>query len=238
MSDAVVFDFDGTLVDSYSRRGNAHEEVRDILAGFLEQNGRDVDRKALLERIVDAERASKETREWDRDEWWQTILTEYGIESPPEAVLQLATVRYWETTRTETETVPGTPAMLERLSSDGVPVGLISDTDGLDRMKNRRIAHSDLAEYFDAVVVAGEDTPRPKPDTTPFTLIASKLDISPESCLYVGDNPTTDVDGASAVGMTTVLITDPEKPAAPTEPNYTVPAAEEIPETVFSIVES
>lgn len=237
MIEAVVFDFDGTLVDSYSRRPRAHERVRNVLLGYLERNGRAADDGDVLERISEAEQRSLETGQWDRDEWWRTILAEYGIDSPPEEVVRRATMVYWETTLEESEVFPGVESMLGRLSSDGVPIGVISDTDGLEGMKDRRIAECDISEYFDAVVVAGEDTPDPKPDTEPFTLIASRLGIDPENCLYVGDNPHTDVEGAREVGMTTVLVDGGDASDAPVEPHYVVDAPESLPETVFDILD-
>lgn len=45
-----------------------------------------------------------------------------------------------------------------------------------------------------------------KPDEGFFRVALSKAECAPEEVLFVGDSPTHDVAGASAVGMTTVLI--------------------------------
>lgn len=237
MCRAVVFDFDGTLVDSYSRRNEAHEAVRDVLVEFLTRKGIPVSERAVLEEITDAERTAGRTRDWDRDEWWVTILAEHGVTDPPAQVVRRATHEYWETTLAKTTTYPGVASMLERLARADVPIGLISDTDGLEGMKDRRLAKSGIAEYFDAVVVAGEETAEPKPSVEPFERVAAELNVPPTDCLYVGDNPHTDVAGARETGMTTVLVTWESALEGAAEPDHVVDEdVDAVAELVFSLL--
>ena len=236
MCRAVVFDFDGTLVDSYSRRNESHEAVRDVLVEFLSRKRLSVSEQAVLEKITDAERTATRTRNWDRDEWWETILAEYGVSEPPAQVVRRATHEYWETTLAKTTVYPGVEPMLERLARADVPIGLISDTDGLEGMKERRLAKSGLAEYFDAVVVAGEETTEPKPSVEPFERVTTELNVSPTDCLYVGDNPYTDITGARETGMTTVLVTWESSLEGAAEPDHVVDEdVDALAELVFSL---
>jgi putative hydrolase of the HAD superfamily len=88
----------------------------------------------------------------------------------------------------------------------GLKIGVVSDSDGTPGMKRKRIRLVPFHNLFEAVVVAGEDTPRVKPGHESFRLIAKRLRLQPESCIYVADNPRTDIAGARAVGMSTVIV--------------------------------
>lgn len=63
----------------------------------------------------------------------------------------------------------------------------------------RRLGLADLA----ASVVSGDQLPQRKPHPAPLLLAARELGLSPERCLYVGDAPR-DIEAGRAAGMTTV----------------------------------
>jgi putative hydrolase of the HAD superfamily len=73
-------------------------------------------------------------------------------------------------------------------------------------MKMRRIRRQPFLKYLETIVVAGEDTPNVKPSRVPFTLVAKQLGLQPRNCVYIGDNPNTDIKGAKAVGMMMILV--------------------------------
>jgi putative hydrolase of the HAD superfamily len=83
---------------------------------------------------------------------------------------------------------------------------MVSDSDGTPGMKRKRIRQVPFLNLLEAIVVAGEDTPRVKPGHESFLLIAKRLRVQPESSIYVGDNPRTDIEGAKAVGMISVIV--------------------------------
>jgi HAD superfamily hydrolase (TIGR01662 family) len=238
MDVAVVFDFDGTLADSYSRRDQAHERVSEYLSTLLDDYGYVAHSEDLFDDIAEAEKESMSESKWDRDQWWMDILTNYGFRDPPADRIREATEIYWDKTIEETDIYPGVEKMLDRLHSAAVPVGLISDTDGLDGMKNRRITQSGLSEYFDTVVVAGEDTAEPKPSPEPFRRVASQLDVDPGTCLYVGDNPNTDITGAREVGMTTVLLTHGDDLKIGPDPDHCARNVDELSEFINEKLEA
>lgn len=45
-----------------------------------------------------------------------------------------------------------------------------------------------------------------KPDPRIFEMALKKLGLNPEECIYVGDHPINDIQGASKVGMETIWI--------------------------------
>ena len=62
-----------------------------------------------------------------------------------------------------------------------------------------------LNDYFDFFVNAADVMAR-KPDRRIFSHFCEQLDILPEQCLYVGDDPVYDVVGARESGMQTVWV--------------------------------
>jgi putative hydrolase of the HAD superfamily len=95
---------------------------------------------------------------------------------------------------------------LRHLRSLGFKLALVTDTDGTPGLKRTRISSMPILRFFDSVVVAGEDTLRPKPDPEPFLLAASQLGVGPSECVVVGDKPYTDIRGGKAAGMLTVRV--------------------------------
>ena len=83
---------------------------------------------------------------------------------------------------------------------------MVSDSDGTPRMKMKRIRQQPFLKSLEAIVVAGEDTPSVKPSREPFKLVAERLGLQPRNCVYIGDNPNTDIEGAKGVGMMMILV--------------------------------
>jgi len=73
-------------------------------------------------------------------------------------------------------------------------------------MKMKRIRRQPFLKYLETIVVAGEDTPNVKPSRRPFVLVADQLGLQPRNCVYIGDNPNTDIQGAKGVGMMMILL--------------------------------
>ena len=56
------------------------------------------------------------------------------------------------------------------------------------------------------VVLGSEEAGALKPDSTPFTQLAERLELKPEEILYVGNNHKYDIEGASKIGMKTAWL--------------------------------
>jgi putative hydrolase of the HAD superfamily len=123
-------------------------------------------------------------------------------------------------------------SVLEGLRA-GYKLGLVSDSDGTPGMKRKRIRRVLFHNLFQAIVVSGEDTPRVKPGHESFTLIAKKLRVQPKESIYIGDNPRTDIAGAKAVGMISVIVNRRGNRGG--DPDYRVPNLRAVPRLVRSI---
>jgi putative hydrolase of the HAD superfamily len=84
-------------------------------------------------------------------------------------------------------------------------IGLVSD--GYLQVQQRKWAALGLDPFFDAVVFSDSlGRENWKPSTAPFKLVLERLNIAPESSVYIGDNPRKDFFGARQLGMSTIWV--------------------------------
>lgn len=203
---AVIFDFDETLTDPLPGIKSAHGAVVDRLHGHLVEKGKDVGKEKIMSALHKIEREYSLARNYNRDEWWEKLLVGLGDEPPSPDFSREVTGLYWRKIAEDNLPYPDAEPLLEHLKKKGYRLGLVTDTDGTPGIKWGRLKDVPLMRFFDAVVIAGEDTPRSKPDAGPFLLAAGKLGVKPGECLMVGDKPFTDVRGGNAAGMRTVHL--------------------------------
>jgi HAD superfamily hydrolase (TIGR01509 family) len=114
-----------------------------------------------------------------------------------------------------------TLAALERL---GVPTAVLSNGwNPLQVTKARRAG-------FPGPVLASASLGVQKPDPLAFMALADELDLPPDRCLYIGDDPRTDVAGALACGFQAVWL-DHEGKSYPGDlpaPTHVVHGLEEV----------
>lgn len=209
---AAIFDFDGTLVESHPRRNVAHSKVCEVLLKHLNSKG-SIIREVLSNLISQMEIEMNQKHIYDRDIWWKDAVKRYfskDISISESTLLELTNI-YWQTVIDESLVFPGVEHLLQSLKQKQILLGIISDTDGLKGMKAKRITESGLREFFDQILVPGEDTPETKPSKQPFVKICELLGVAPENCVHIGDNPKTDISGARELGMKTIILIPDKK---------------------------
>jgi HAD superfamily hydrolase (TIGR01509 family) len=175
---AVLFDWDGTLVDSAQRTYRCYVGV---FSGF----GIAYDHAAF-------------ERTYSPD--WYRTYEDVGL---PRELWKEADARWLSCYETEaSRLVQGALETLERLRSRGLRQGLVSSGDGT-RVR-REVAALGLERFFGAVVCGGE-TARRKPDPEPLLLALERLGLPPAETAYVGDSPE-DVAMAKAAGAFAVGV--------------------------------
>lgn len=79
---------------------------------------------------------------------------------------------------------------------------------------NIHLKRQPLAAYFPVAIAAGELL-APKPDHTPFLTALSKLNVSPEYAMHVGDSWAEDILPAQQLGMHAVWVSNDTDQALP-----------------------
>jgi HAD superfamily hydrolase (TIGR01549 family) len=202
----IIFDFDGTLIDSYTNRDQAHKEASKLLMNYLDEQD-DLDQFKISKNILEYESNMSNNRISDRNIWWKEIAQRnFGSPRIPKKVLDNISRIYWEKINDTSFLYPEIKSVLSMLKDKGVLLGLLSDTDVLKGMKMKRIENSGLKEFFDSIVIAGEDTEHLKPNKEPFEKIVDLLGVDPENILNIGDNPAVDILGARKLGIKTIIL--------------------------------
>jgi phosphoglycolate phosphatase-like HAD superfamily hydrolase len=186
----VIFDLDGTLVDSVPIYFQIMEEMlaavglppasRPLVVAFMNRG------PAALEKMVPPEQAHC------RAELVRECLA---------VGRRLAGERF----RSAVPLFPGVPRLFALLTGQGIPLGVVTSTQRshLER-KMRPLERAGLREAL-AAVVAIEDAPRQKPAPDPLLLCTRKLAVDPARCLFVGD-ARTDLQAGRAAGMFTAGV--------------------------------
>ncbi|SFS74788.1 HAD family hydrolase [Paenibacillus sp. BC26] len=81
--------------------------------------------------------------------------------------------------------------------------GLI--TNGRNAVQYGKIDQLGIRDAFEFILVS-EEAGVKKPDARIFQMAIDKLQVAPEECIYVGDHPINDIEGASMSGMGTIWI--------------------------------
>jgi 2-phosphoglycolate phosphatase len=179
----VVFDLDGTLIDSrddivqaveFALRGHARTAPSPgAIASYVGDGARLLVARAL------------------------GVAADHASVAP---VLETFVAFYEAHPVDHTRPMPGAVAALDALR--GVPLALC--TNKPRRITLEVLARLKLADRF-VCVVAGGDVARQKPDKEALLLIAAKLGLAPSQLAMVGDGPQ-DVECGRAAGAYTVAV--------------------------------
>ena len=187
MTKAVVFDLDGTLIDSL---GDIAAALNRLLAAY--------DRPTLLDRDVEL-LVGEGVNVLVQGAWAQTgsPMADDDVDEMVVRYLDL----YLDQAAQRTIVFKGVPEMLKALRAKGWRLGIC--TNKPDKITDRVLADLGLAPLVDAVV--GGDYPRRKPDGDHILETLRRLDVPAAACLYVGDSKT-DVAAARMAGVPIVCV--------------------------------
>ena len=193
MIKAVLFDFDETLQD----RTAAFEKYMDL---FLDEFCPDISLQEKNRRKEDMV-STGNGGYVDREEWYQSLIDKWHwSDAPSKTVLaNHYDNRFGDCCVIFKNTVP----LLKELKERGLIVGII--TNGPSYLQNHKLDQSGLRKYCDITVVSG-DVGIHKPDPALFKYTADKLCLKTEECVYVGDHPINDIQGALDSGMNAIRM--------------------------------
>ncbi|MFK4226433.1 HAD family hydrolase [Streptomyces sp. NPDC019890] len=194
---SVIFDLDGTLVDS---EPNYYEAGRRLLAqhgvtGFSWENHT---------RFIGI--GTRETLE--------VLREEYGIEAPVDELLAGKNRHYLELARASTDVFPEMRKFVELLHSEGVPMAVAS---GSSRDAIEAVLAGTRLDAFISTVVSAEEVAHGKPEPDVFLEAARRLGAAPADCVVLEDAPPG-AAAAHAAGMRCIAV--PYVPATAADPAF------------------
>jgi beta-phosphoglucomutase len=181
---AVVWDVDGTLVDTA-------EMHFDAWVRLAKEMGRPFSRHDFA--LTFGRRNPEIIRYLFHDEFTDAEVQEIGDRKES---------YYRAEAEKGVQLLPGVHELLDGLRARGVRQAIGSSAPRANLELILRITNS--AHYFDAVV-AMEDTTRGKPDPQVFLVAAGKLDIRPNRCVVLED-AVAGVQAAKAGGMKCIAV--------------------------------
>ncbi|WP_092746925.1 HAD family hydrolase [Acinetobacter boissieri] len=92
---------------------------------------------------------------------------------------------------------------IQLLHKQGYQMGLVSN--GKTPFQEHNFYALGLSEYFSLVVVS-EAIGLRKPDPQIFIYACTQFNCMPLDCIFIGDNPKADIEGAKKVGMQTIYF--------------------------------
>ena len=193
---AVLFDMDGTLVDS--------EKLWDIsLAALYEHHG------GVLTPEVRASMVGGSA-----DDTIRTVHTDLGLEQDPAAMAESDRWLHDYTAELFDGGLPwcdGARELLEALAAEGTPMALVTNT---ARALTDRALNSIGRQYFSATV-CGDEVAQGKPAPDVYLRAAELLELSPDLCLAIEDSVTGTAAAESAGCPVLVVLNDVAVPTGP-----------------------
>jgi putative hydrolase of the HAD superfamily len=200
---AILFDLDGTLLDRDASLQHFISQQYDRLASVLKK----ISKTEYVSRFI---RLDSRGHVW-KDKVYRTIVSEFGL-----------TNISWQELLSDYETefinscipFPNLVETLEILTTQGYVLGII--TNGLGTFQQRTIQGLGIEEYFKAILISEVEGVR-KPEAEIFLRALSRLGVTSNESVFVGDHPDADVMGAKRIGMTSIWKRDvgwaePENP--------------------------
>jgi 2-phosphoglycolate phosphatase len=185
--DLVIFDLDGTLLDT------APDIGRCLNRALTEHDLSTFSRERLLSVIGPAGRAFYSaivgSDDDDKIELAKQVVKEYRA-------------YYWEGLVEETRPFPGVTEMLDRLKELGVTMAVASNK---PEAQVRKIVSGLGLDHYFAQIVGPESVENAKPDPEVIHLMMKRCDSTPERTMMVGDTHN-DVSSGHSAGVTTVFV--------------------------------
>lgn len=197
---AVVFDLDGTLLDSFP----AHYEVYKIMFARL---GIKINKEKFLTTYSPDWYKTYEAMELPREKWG--LANSYWLE---------------EAEKHSPELFPDVTQTLSTLA-EHFTLGLV--TSGSRTRVMNDLERTGIKHFF-KIIVTGDDIENPKPSPEGLNLALSNLQLKANEAIYVGDT-SIDYEMAKAGGVRFVGVKSAFNSLNPNHPEYSINSIKDLP---------
>ncbi len=180
--DAVVFDLDGTLADTFSTVLRLFNRV------MLDRTGRQWQLEEMLPYFGPPESVMFQ-RMFPAIEVHEPMIADY--------------FRFSHEDGHEIKPFDGISELVSELKSSGVKLGVFSAANA--EAARVRVGHAGLLDFFDEVI-GGDSVTNSKPHPDGLLHLMERFGVDPAATVYVGDM-VADVQAGRAAGVTTVAVT-------------------------------
>ncbi|MEU3061516.1 HAD family phosphatase [Streptomyces subrutilus] len=191
---AVLFDMDGTLVDTEVLWWRTTEEI----AAGLGHTLTGADAPEVVGRAVEDTAAH--------------LVRTAGAGDPAEVAAAL-TGGFFDRVEDGAPMRPGAQRLLTALEAEGVPFALVSAS---PRVVVDSVVGGSLAHVPFAFTLSADDTARTKPHPDPYRTAAARLHLAPERCVAVEDSPdgaaSAEAAGCAVLVVPSLLAVPPSGP--------------------------
>ena len=138
----------------------------------------------------------------EKEMWTQSMLPDYP--SDKIAPLSGKLTRMWRDRDGRRVARPDVTQTVIELHKRGYELGIIANTVTESEIPDW-LEEDGLTGYFKEVILSSKVGIR-KPDPEIYLLAARRIGVAPAQCVYVGDNPIRDIEGAQAAGYGMMII--------------------------------
>ena len=219
--DAVIFDLDGTLIDSIG----IYFKIVDIV--FEKLNLPPVSREAILKAVKDG----------DFD--WECVLPDDVKDRKDEIIsdaVKIILEIYPRMFGKDLKLISGADRVLEIISRDGLRIGLVTSTPQRGMVhKMQPLKKAGIDKLFEAIITT-DDVKNKKPAAEPLVACLRRLQVDANRSVYVGDT-RVDIKAGKAAGMRTIGVLtgfDDRTALGKEEPDAIIQSVKDLPDIITS----
>ena len=179
--DTVLFDFDGTVMDT-----------NEVILKSWQHTFRTLENREEKQEILVS----------TFGEPLETTMKKFFPDVPVDEAVEIYRSYHYDNFGELIRLFPGMKELLAKVKAGGCKTGLV--TSRLFKTTMQGLEHYEIKDYFDAIVTA-EDTDRHKPDPQPINVALQKLGSAPETSIMLGDTGF-DLMCAKNAGVRSVLV--------------------------------
>ena len=195
MIKTILFDLDDTLYDFGSAERTGRAAIQDYAERVI-----GVDGESFMSCFVEMLRLQMRLHgdsagSHSRAIRCQLICEKMGL---PIRHAPILNDLYWNTYIASIHPFPGIPELFAKIHERGLKIGICTNMTADWQMK--KLMQLGLIDQCD-FIVSSEEADAEKPARAIFDLCLEKAGCQAAECLFIGDNPTCDIQGALDAGM-------------------------------------